>query len=354
MNRRRFLTLAGLAAAATGTIAGLRSARANAYYSGPVSDHFDGTKFFNPSGATPNSFGSFLKWQFGESSATWPERFESPHPRAMPPAMVAGSRLRATFIGHASFLLQTDGRNILVDPHFSERASPVRFAGPKRINPPGIRFEDLPRIDAVLVSHNHYDHLDLSSLHRLWDAHRPRIITPLGNDAIIRADRPDIPVETGDWGAAFDIGRGLAVTIEPAQHWSARGAFDRMHALWGSFVIESRWGKAWFAGDTGLGDGSVFRGIKARHPLIHLGLIPIGAYEPRWFMRHQHVNPEDAVEIARILSLRHALGYHWGTFKLTNEAIDQPPTDLAHALEGASIKAERFIAMRPGGVWQAS
>lgn len=354
MNRRRFLTFAGLGTALAGTIAGLRGAKANAYYAGPVSDHFDGTRFFNPSGATPNGFGAFLKWQFGESAAAWPERFESPHPQDKPPAQVEGARMRVAFIGHASFLIQTDGRNILVDPHFSDRASPVRFAGPKRANPPGLAFADLSKIDAVLVSHNHYDHLDLPSLTRLWDAHRPRIITPLGNDAIIRADRPDIVVETGDWQETFDLGQGLAVTIEPAQHWSARGAFDRMHALWGSFMIRSRWGKTWYAGDTGFGDGSVFRGIKARHPRIRLGLVPIGAYEPRWFMQHQHVNPTDAVEIARILGFSHALGYHWGTFRLTNESVEAPAQDLAAARKVAALDAERFVALRPGQIWQAA
>jgi L-ascorbate metabolism protein UlaG (beta-lactamase superfamily) len=142
------------------------------------------------------------------------------------------------------------------------------------------------------------------------------------------------------------------VTIESAQHWSSRTPFDRLHALWGSFVIESRWGKVWFAGDTGFGDGRVFRQIKARHPSIRLGLLPIGAYEPRWFMRHQHIDPADAVEVVKILGLPKALGYHWGTFKLTNEAIDAPPADLAAALEAAAMPADRIIPMRPGGFWQ--
>jgi L-ascorbate metabolism protein UlaG (beta-lactamase superfamily) len=226
----------------------------------------------------------------------------------------------------------------------------LSFAGPRRANPPGIAFDALPKIDAVLVSHNHYDHLDIASLHRLWDRDRPTILTPLGNDAIIREGRPDIEVTAGDWHDHLDIG-GIRVTIEPSQHWSARGAFDRRMALWGSFTLKTGWGKLWFAGDTGFGDGRVFRNLAARHPDIRLGLIPIGAYEPRWFMRDQHINPADAVEIFRLLDLESALGYHWGTFRLTNEAVDAPPADLTAALDKAEIAASRFQALAPGFVW---
>lgn len=353
MNRRRFITLAAtaFATAGAGLTALVRPARANGYYSGPVSDHFDGETFFNPGGEAPRGFGDFLRWRFGEGGVAWPASFPSPLPQDKPPARVGAGRARIGFIGHASFLLQADGQNVLVDPVLSDRASPLAFAGPKRVNPPGIAFDDLPKIDLVLITHNHYDHLDLASLGRIWERDRPRFITPLGNDAVIRAAWPDIPVETGDWHASFSHGP-LGIGLEPAQHWSARGMFDRRHALWGSFTIATRWGKIWFAGDTGFGDGRIFRALAARHPDIRLGLLPIGAYEPRWFMRAQHINPHDAVEIFRLLDLEEALGYHWGTFRLTNEAVDAPPRDLAGALARARIASDSFTALRPGFVWR--
>lgn len=353
MNRRRFFTfLAGAAVVAGGVTAIFRPARANSYYSGPVSDHFDGQKFFLPGGDGPRSFRDFLRWQFGGGAAEWPATFPSPLPAGKPPARVEGSALRVSFIGHASFLIQTGGMNILLDPQFSERASPVSFAGPKRVNPPGIAFDDLPKIDVILVSHNHYDHLDRPTLHRLWDRDRPRILTPLGNDVIIRKGRADIVAEAKDWGDRVEFAPGLAVTFEPAQHWSARGMFDRMHALWASFVIETGAGKIWFAGDTGLGGGRVFRAIREKHGPMALGLIPIGAYGPRWFMRYQHADPEDALAIFDILGCTHALGYHWGTFKLTNEPIEEPATELAARLKAAGRPAESFVAARPGHVYR--
>lgn len=353
MNRRTFFKIAaGVSVLAGGTAAIFRPSRANAYYAGPVSDHFDGRRFFLPGGDGPRSFGEFLRWQFGERAAEWPASFPSPLPPDQPPARVEGSGLRVSFIGHASFLIQTGGLNILLDPQFSDRASPVSFAGPKRVNPPGIAFERLPKIDIVLVSHNHYDHLDVPTLHRLWDRDRPRILTPLGNDVIIRKGREDIAVSAQDWGERIAFSPEVAVTFEPAQHWSARGMNDRMHALWASFVIETGYGKIWFAGDTGFGGGRVFRGIRDRHGSIRLGLIPIGAYAPRWFMRYQHINPEDAAEIFRILGCESALGYHWGTFQLTNEPVEEPEAELAKALAIAGIEPARFLAARPGQVFE--
>jgi L-ascorbate metabolism protein UlaG (beta-lactamase superfamily) len=259
--------------------------------------------------------------------------------------------MRATLVGHATFLLQVGGLSILTDPVWSDRASPFSAVGPRRHNPPGIAFDDLPRIDAVLISHNHYDHLDLPTLGRLWLRDRPLILAPLGNDAIIRAENSGIVVTTLDWGGKVTIG-GLTVTAVPAQHWSARGLTDRNHALWAGFVVTGGGRTIYFAGDTGFGSGRHFRAIAARHRRIDLALLPIGAYEPRWFMAAQHMNPDDAVQAMRLLGARQALGYHWGTFQLTDEAVDQPTRDLAEALAKRQIFADRFLAMRPGEVWQ--
>jgi L-ascorbate metabolism protein UlaG (beta-lactamase superfamily) len=264
---------------------------------------------------------------------------------------VGGAGLRLSYVGHASFLVQTGGLNILIDPVWSERASPVSFAGPRRVNPPGISFDRLPPIDVVLVSHNHYDHLDIETLSRLEAAHRPRFVTPFGNDAIIRDRAPDARVHAGDWGESVDLGDGMHVHFEATQHWSARSMFDRCHALWASFVIEGPAGKIYAVGDSGLGTGSTFRRVHERHPDIRLALLPIGAYEPRWFMREQHMNPDDAVQALALCGAREAIAHHWGTFQLTNEAIDAPLQHLAEALERHRVDATRFRVLRPGEVW---
>ena len=350
-NRRRFLKR-GIAAATVlvaGTAA-LLPRKANAYYSGPVSDHFDGERFFNPAGRSPKGLLQVAQLYAQERWSTWPGRVHSPLAADKPPVSVAGSRARLAFVGHASWLVQTAGRNILIDPVWSERASPLSFAGPKRANPPGIAFDDLPPIHVVIVTHNHYDHMDVATLGRLWQHHRPRVVTPLGNDAILRAVIPQLEATAVDWGDATDLGGGLVAHAVPTQHWSARGARDRGHALWASFVIATPAGKIYAVGDSGLADGSTFRHVARRHPSIRLALLPIGAYEPRWFMESQHMNPADAVEAFRLSGAEAALGHHWGTFQLTTEAHDQPPADLEAALARAGIGSERFRPVAPGQV----
>ncbi|QFU15012.1 MBL fold metallo-hydrolase [Microvirga thermotolerans] len=326
-----------------------RSVR-NPYYAGPVSDHFDGVRFFSPSQPPDKSLKDLWRWRREGGGTPWPKRHPSPF-RDLPPARTDG--LRAALIGHASFLIQAAGLNILVDPVFSERASPVPFAGPKRVNPPGIAFEDLPPVDAVLITHNHYDHLDLDALGRLWRAYRPRVLAPLGNDAIVRARHPEIEVETRDWGQSLDLGRGVAAHLTPACHWSARGMRDRRMALWCAYVLTTPVGTVYHVGDTGFGDGGVFREVRARFGPPRLANLPIGAYEPRWFMKPQHMNPEDAVRAFRILEAEQALGHHWGTFRLTDEGIEDPPRALAAALAEAGIPEERFRPLRPGEAWEA-
>jgi len=344
--RRRLAALGGvsvLAACAVG-----RSG--TAYYDGPVTAHFDGTQFRNPGGLPPRGFGDFLRWQLGEGKVGWPETRPSAFQPDQPPA---GSRaLRVAMVGHASLLIQGGGLNILADPVWSDRASPLSFTGPKRVNPPGIGFDDLPPIHAVLVSHAHYDHLDVATLARLWARHRPRIVTPLGNDAIIRAAAPEVEVTAADWGDTIALGEAR-VHLVPVHHWSARGVLDRNHALWCGFVIEGVGGRVFFAGDTGFDSGKPFREAAARHGAPDLALLPIGAYAPRWFMAPQHMDPADAVAGMRLLGARQALGYHWGTFRLTDEGVDDPSHALTAALAREAVAPERFLAMQPGQVWQA-
>lgn len=319
----------------------------------PVSDHCDGQRFFNPGGDGPRGFASLLRWQLGGGREPWPDRVPSTFANDVPPARVDGSGIRVSFAGHATFLVQTAGCNVLIDPVWADRASPLSFAGPRRRNPPGIAFDRLPPIDAVLVSHNHYDHLDLGTLAQLWRRDRPLIVTPLGNDAIIHAHDPAIEVATLDWGEAAALGPGLTVWAEPAHHWSARGMRDRNRALWAAFVLRGPAGTAYYAGDTGFADGRPFRHIAATHPPIDLALLPIGSYEPRWFMAPQHMNPDEAVRAMALLGARQALGYHWGTFRLTNEGVDRPARDLMVALDAHGIERERFLAVQPGQVWTA-
>jgi len=324
---------------------------ANPYYSGPRSDHFDGERFFSPDGAPMDrGIGDLLRWRFAGRHAPWSKQLPA-EPPDRPPARAAG--LRIAHVGHASLLLQADGLNILLDPVWSERVSPFRFAGPKRHDPPGIAFADLPPIDVVLITHSHYDHLDLDTIARLWRAHRPRILAPLGNDAVIRRRHPAIEVTTRDWGEAVELGGRVAATLVPANHWSARSLGDRRMALWCGYVLETPAGRIYLAGDSGYGTGAVFRGIRERHGAPRLAVLPIGAYEPRWFMQPQHMNPAEAVQAMRDCGAETALGYHWGTFRLTDEAREEPPRQLDAALQAAGIAPERFRPLRPGMVWTA-
>lgn len=328
----------------------LTAARGNAYYGGPVSDHFDGTRFFNASGIEPRGRLDFLRWQLTERWAPWPAQLPSPFPPDCPPESVDGEAVRIAYVGHASFLVQTHGLNILIDPVWAERASPLSFVGPKRVNPPGIAFDDLPRIHCVLVTHNHYDHMDVGTIGRLWQRFAPRIVAPLGNDAILRAAVPGLAAEAVDWHAVVDLAHGVTAHVEPSQHWSARGAWDRSHALWASFVLQAGARKLYCVGDSGFGDGATFARVRRRHPGLALALLPIGAYEPRWFMANSHLNPDDAVQALELCGAVQAFGHHWGTFRLTNEAVEQPALDLAAALAERSIASGRFAALRPGEV----
>ena len=348
--RRRSLQLiAATAIAGAGAAWGVGRPAINRYYSGPISDHFDGARFYNAGAEKPRPLTDLVKWQFFSERAAWPSTYPG-QPAGKPPASVDERHVRITLIGHASFLVQTAGLNILIDPVFSRRASPYSFVGPSRVNAPGIAFDDLPEIHVVLITHNHYDHLDIETLTRLQPRNRPRIVTALGNDTIIKADIPDAVAEAHDWGASVALSHQTRVHLEPTLHWSARGLRDRRHALWTSFIIEAPAGKLYCVGDSGFGNGDTFRNVGRRHPGLAAALLPIGAYEPRWFMASQHMNPAESVEALRLCGAKTAFGHHWGTFQLTNEAIDQPTLDLETARTVANLSAAQFEALRPGEV----
>src|SRR4051794_7087080 len=346
--RRRLLS--GFAAfGAVAGIFGLRSASAR-YYDGPVSDHFDGTRFFDANGPAPKTFADQWRWWRNGEREKWPLSAPSPYADT-PPARVAGPEWRISYVGHASFLIQTAGLNILIDPVWSERASPVTFAGPKRVNAPGIAFDALPPIDVVLVSHCHYDHLDVDTLSRLAAAHRARVVTPLGNDTIMKSHDAAIRAEAYDWHQRVELGPNLSVTLVPTRHWSARGLTDRNKALWASFVIETPAGRIYHVADSGYGNGQHFRDARDRYGPFRLAVLPIGSYEPRWFMRDMHMNPAEAVKALRDCGADLALGHHYGTFQLTDEAIDAPVRALEAARIEAEIEPERFRLLKPGQSW---
>ncbi len=263
-----------------------------------------------------------------------------------------GNGLVATFIGQATVLIQAGGLNILTDPFFSERASPFAWIGPRRVRAPGIALGDLPPIDAILSSHNHYDHMDLAALAALNDAHRPLIVTPLGNGAILKRARRPFTVVERDWGEAHALGDHVKAHLSPALHWSKRTAFDRNHALWGAFVLETPAGIVYFAADTGYGTGAHFRDVRQRFGRPRLALLPIGAYEPRWFMQPQHMNPDEAAAAHADLGAMASLAIHYGTVQLTDEAIDAPVAALNEALAARGIAPEDFRVLGFGESWR--
>jgi L-ascorbate metabolism protein UlaG (beta-lactamase superfamily) len=322
----------------------------NPYYRGPASDHFDGRRFFNPDMPAHPGLRGFVKWRMTGEWAHWPERVENEF-IGRAPAEVAGNDLRVSFVSHATFLIQTQGLNILTDPVWAERAAPSRRFGPKRAHAPGIGFDRLPRIDVVLLSHNHYDHMDLETLAALWRRDRTRVITPLGNDTIIRAHSPGIGVETLDWGDSAALGAGTRVHAEPTCHWSARGLLDRHMALWASFAIETEGGAIYFVGDSGYGGGHHFRKARAKHGPFRLAILPIGAYEPRWFMSYSHMNPDEAVRGHIDLGRPATIASHFGTFQLTGEARPAPLEALHEARVEHGVDARDFRALKPGESW---
>ena len=303
-----------------------------------ISDHFDGKRFFNPGADTDKGFRDFLKWSLAGKRAKWPQRVVDP-PQPSPPADVDPDVLAITFIGQATFLLQFAGCNLLTDPVFSERASPFASAGPKRVRPPGVAFDDLPRINAVLLSHNHYDHMDLASLKRLQARFAPVIVTGLENGRYLAGKGIGNAVEL-DWWETHALPAGLRVTYVPAQHWSSRTPFDRRAMLWGGHVVEAPAARLYFAGDSGYSPS--FAEIRRRLGAPDVALLPIGAYEPRWFMAAQHMDPADAVWAHLDLGASLSLAMHFGTFQLTDEAIDAPGRELAAALAAHGLAEQTF------------
>ena len=279
-----------------------------------------------------------------EPRSAWPPWIEGP---AHQPPPLNGSSAVVTFIGHSTFLIQTAQGNILTDPMYSERAGPAPF-GPRRARPPAVRFEHLPDISLVLLSHNHYDHCDRGTLRRLAERFDPLVITPLGNASLVRSAGIR-RVEELDWWQHADTAP-LPIMLTPAQHFSARTPFDRNRALWGGFTIGVDGARIFFAGDTAY--APFFADIPRRAGAIDLALLPIGAYEPRWFMQAVHMNPAEAVQAHIDLGGPASVGMHFGTFQLTAEDIGEPARALEEACDARGIPPSRFAAPGFGeSVW---
>jgi L-ascorbate metabolism protein UlaG (beta-lactamase superfamily) len=310
------------------------------------SDHFNGKTFHQPHHATSGRFADLLRWKLRNRATPWPASI--PFRKPPPPPRPSGDQVVATWLGHASFLLQTATDNLLVDPVFSERVSPVTWAGPRRVHPPGLAFEALPRIDTVLVSHDHYDHCDLASLRRLATEHAPRFVAPLRHaDLFAQADIAPERLTELDWWQTFTLPSGLELTLTPSKHWSNRFGSPRNHRLWGGFSLRRGAKRIWFVGDTGY-DAEIFRAVRTRCGAPDLALVPIGAYEPRWFMAPMHLNPAEAVQLHRDVDARLSIGMHWGTFQLTDEGRDDPVNALEAARRAAGIGPEQFRVLAPG------
>lgn len=304
------------------------------------SPHFDGRRFRNAAGPAGRGLAHYLRWVAGSRRARWPRSLVNPVTPSISASLPAEA-IAATFINHSTFLLQLGGQNLLTDPVYSERVGPFNLGGPKRTRPPGVPFDQLPRIDYVLLSHNHYDHLDLATLRRLEERSRPLFIAPLGNERFLRRRGLSRVVELDWWESCPEAGP-LEIALTPAQHFSSRHVFDRDRTLWGGFIAShQRSRRIYFAGDSGYGNH--FQEIGRRFDPIDLALIPIGAYEPRWFMRHAHINPDEAVQVHLEVRSRLSIGMHFGTFQLTDEAIDDPPRALREALRRHGVSPDRFL-----------
>lgn len=304
-------------------------------YQGPVTDHFDGERFHDDK---PKRAGlsDLVRWQMSRKRGPWPDQVGGATPGAAPEARVDGARMRVTFINHATTLVQMEGLNILTDPIWSERASPVGFAGPKRVRPPGVRFEELPPIHVVLLSHNHYDHMDVDTLVRLRDAFDPLFVTGLGNDLFLA--KHGIHAQALDWGQRVER-TPLTIHAVPNQHFSSRGLTDQDATLWSAFVVEGPHARSmYFAGDTGY--GAHFANVRARHPALRLAILPIGAFEPEWFMGPVHTSPAEAVQAALDLGAGTAVGMHFGTFALADDGMDAPVRGVLDALDARARTAQ--------------
>lgn len=326
-------------------------------YSGPVSDHFDGRTFHNPGNVKTKGFAEAIGWmlQRNKTRTHWgpfhPAQYGPP-----PPASVRSSNrsdgpgkpgpVRVTFVNHSTVLLQFDGLNVLTDPVYYERTSPFQWIGPKRNSPPGVRFNELPKIDLLLLSHNHWDHLDIETFKQLCDRDQPKVFCPLGVKAFLEKAGCQHVVEL-DWQQSVVYDQRTTLHCVPAQHFSGRGTFDRNATLWAGYIIDNKTvGKLYFMGDTGY--GPFLKKTGEQFGPIRLALIPIGAYKPPSFMKPIHCSPAEAVQIHQDIQSQQSVAIHFGTFPLADDGEQEPVDDLNKALAVSPVLAGQFRVLRSG------
>jgi L-ascorbate metabolism protein UlaG (beta-lactamase superfamily) len=314
-------------------------------YKGPVTDHFDGTRFKNYNNVKAKGLYDVLKWMITRHKGEWSKETKKEIPtRKLPISELSSSSV--TFINHSSFLIRTNEINILVDPVYSERVSPFGFIGPSRVREPGLDFEDLPKIDLVLISHNHYDHLDMPTIRKIHQRHQPRFIVPLGVKAQFLRKEISM-VDEMDWWQTLNFNDSISVTAVPAQHFSGRGMLDRDKTLWCGYALDLTKGRIYFTGDTGYNSG-LFKMISEKLSPIDLAIIPIGAYKPQWFMSPIHCSPEEAVQIHLTLRPQKSIACHFGTFALADDSQEDPITDLRSSLKDHHLSHNEFIVLGEG------
>ena len=313
------------------------------YYQGPPSDHFDGSHFFNKE--PEHTFFEHIKWLWDMETVEWPDWINDP-PQPPPVANIKKGELRITYINQATTLIQMDGINILTDPIWSERAGPFSWMGSKRVRAPGVKMEDLPNIDIILISHDHYDHLDLPTLEKLFKKHQPFVLVGLGVKRRLESIKQNDIIEL-DWCKEYTYSTDTKITFVPSLHGSGRGLFSGNETLWGGFVIEGSSGRVLFMGDTGFGD--FLTDIQKRYPNFQSAILPIENYEKRWFMKTEHMNPDDAVRVHKMLNVTKSVGIHFSTFKEHPEqAINAHEKDLQTALEKYNIQESDFWILKFG------
>jgi L-ascorbate metabolism protein UlaG (beta-lactamase superfamily) len=312
-------------------------------YHGPISDHFNGKTFINPGGVKAKGGLEVFKWMLNRQRMPWKEDLKERY--GQHPLGHFKGGIRITFVNHSTFLIQVDGVNILTDPVWSTRVSPYRWIGPKRMRLPGIKLEQLPKIHMVLLTHNHYDHLDLETMRTIFGAHHPRIVAPLGVKALLDCEYLSGALEV-DWWQEIRTD-GLTVCPVPAQHFSGRGLFDRDRTLWCGYVLKTGSGNIYFAGDTGYNEVT-FKEIGAKCGPFKVSLLPIGAYKPGWFMAPIHVSPEESVKIHTDLKSPLSVAMHFGTFPLADDGSDDPVRDLKNAIDERRIPDSEFVVLKEG------
>lgn len=312
--------------------------------SGPYSksDHYDGKKFHNPGENDLKSLWQVLKWKLTADTVKWPDHVPNKNYPFRP--LGTNEKMSASFINHATFFLQFPGLNVLTDPVYSERVSPLTWIGPKRVREPGLPFDTLPSVDVVIISHNHYDHLDTESLKQIDAKFHPLFLVPLGDEKLLNEIGIQ-NVKAMDWWEEIKV-KDVRFIFTPAQHWSSRTPWDKNESLWGSYMVDAGAVKVYFGGDTGYSDH--FRDIKSRVGAPDLALLPIGAYAPAWFMRIHHMSPMEAVKAHLDLGAVRSLGMHFGTFQLTDEGINEPVTDLMKGLQELKVSPQNFQVLDQG------